>query len=106
MLVRAFVHAVVVSPLALLACRLALELQRVHRLPCSPAYAVAIDMTARNVQDAAKASGLPWTIAKGFDTFCPLSQPIAKARLPDASSRRVELWLRVNNVERQRGSPA
>lgn len=35
-------------------------------------YAVGIDMTARNVQDEAKRKGLPWTIAKGFDTFLPL----------------------------------
>ena len=33
--------------------------------------ALAVDMTGRNVQDAAKAKGLPWTTAKGFDTFCP-----------------------------------
>ena len=35
-------------------------------------YAVGIDMTARNVQDEAKRKGLPWSIAKGFDTFLPL----------------------------------
>lgn len=29
-------------------------------------------MTARNVQDKAKAKGLPWSAAKGFDTFCPI----------------------------------
>ena len=35
-------------------------------------YAVGIDMTARNVQDEAKKKGLPWSIAKGFDTFLPV----------------------------------
>lgn len=39
-------------------------------------YALAIDLTARNVQLEAKKKGLPWTIAKGFDTFCPLSNDI------------------------------
>lgn len=29
-------------------------------------------MTARNVQDEAKKRGLPWTAAKGFDTFTPI----------------------------------
>jgi acylpyruvate hydrolase len=29
-------------------------------------------MTARNMQDAAKKKGLPWSAAKGFDTFCPV----------------------------------
>lgn len=40
-------------------------------------------MTARNVQDEAKKKGLPWTIAKGFDTFLPISQEISKSRIPD-----------------------
>lgn len=35
-------------------------------------YRVGIDITARNVQDEAKKQGLPWTLAKGFDTFLPL----------------------------------
>lgn len=34
--------------------------------------ALAVDLTARNVQDAVKAKGLPWSTAKGFDTFCPV----------------------------------
>lgn len=46
-------------------------------------YLLGIDMTARNVQEEAKKKGLPWTIAKGFDTFLPVSQEIAKSRLPD-----------------------
>lgn len=46
-------------------------------------YLLGIDMTARNVQDEAKKKGLPWSIAKGFDTFLPVSQEIAKSRLPD-----------------------
>ena len=36
--------------------------------------ALAVDMTARNVQDELKAKRLPWTIAKGFDTFTPIRQ--------------------------------
>lgn len=46
-------------------------------------YFLAIDMTARNVQDEAKKKGLPWSIAKGFDTFLPVSNEIAKSRIPD-----------------------
>lgn len=34
--------------------------------------ALAIDLTGRNVQDAVKKKGLPWSTAKGFDTFCPV----------------------------------
>lgn len=29
-------------------------------------------MTARNLQDRVKKSGLPWSAAKGFDTFTPI----------------------------------
>lgn len=35
-------------------------------------FCLAIDVTARTLQNSAAKSGLPWTIAKGFDTFCPI----------------------------------
>ena len=41
------------------------------------AYVLAIDMTARNLQAQNKAKGLPWTTAKGFDTFCPITKPFS-----------------------------
>jgi len=34
--------------------------------------ALAVDMTARNLQDRVKKQGLPWSTAKGFDTFTPI----------------------------------
>ena len=55
-----------------------------------PAYCVALDMTARGLQTKAKQKGLPWTIAKGYDTFCPLSPPLPKQAIPDPQN--VELW--------------
>ncbi|KAI9698213.1 MAG: hypothetical protein M1836_004215 [Candelina mexicana] len=65
-------------------------------------YAVGIDMTARNVQDEAKKKGLPWTIAKGFNTFLPMSNFIPKKAIPDPHS--AHLWLSVNNEIRQSDS--
>ncbi|KAI9852418.1 MAG: hypothetical protein M1838_000736 [Thelocarpon superellum] len=65
-------------------------------------YAVGIDMTARNAQDEAKRKGLPWSIAKGFDTFLPLSHYIPKARIPDPHS--AHLYLSVNHQMRQSDS--
>jgi 2-keto-4-pentenoate hydratase/2-oxohepta-3-ene-1,7-dioic acid hydratase in catechol pathway len=62
-------------------------------------YIVGIDMTARNVQDAAKRAGLPWTIAKGFDTFLPISELIPKSAIPDPHD--AHLHLRVDNELRQ-----
>ncbi|WFD23635.1 hypothetical protein MEQU1_002329 [Malassezia equina] len=65
-------------------------------------YALAIDMTARNMQEKAKKSGLPWSAAKGFDTFTPISGLIAKDQIPDPHN--VDLWLHVNGSTRQHGN--
>jgi len=59
-------------------------------------------MTARNVQDEAKKKGLPWSIAKGFDTFLPISQLIAKPRISDPQN--AHLWLSVNGEIKQSDS--
>jgi acylpyruvate hydrolase len=61
-------------------------------------------MTARNLQNEAKSKGLPWSIAKGFDTFLPLSNIIPKSAIPDPHN--AELYLTVNNEHRQLDSTA
>ncbi|KAK3177265.1 hypothetical protein K4F52_009940 [Lecanicillium sp. MT-2017a] len=66
------------------------------------AYAVAIDMTARNAQNEAKKKGLPWDIAKGFDTFLPMSAVVPKEAIADPHD--VELYLEVNGTVKQQGS--
>ncbi|GMG36505.1 unnamed protein product [Ambrosiozyma monospora] len=63
-------------------------------------YALGIDLTARNVQNEAKAKGLPWSIAKGFDTFLPLSAEIPKQKITDPYN--VELNLKINGQQRQK----
>ena len=65
-------------------------------------YVVALDMTARDFQDEAKKKGQPWTLAKGFDTSCPISSFIAKDKIVDPHN--IELWCSVNGAIRQRGS--
>ncbi|CAK7266558.1 hypothetical protein SEPCBS57363_002150 [Sporothrix epigloea] len=65
-------------------------------------YALALDMTARNVQNEAKKKGLPWDIAKGFDTFLPISQIIPKSAIPDPHN--IEIYLTVNDKIRQQDS--
>ncbi|KAG2031629.1 hypothetical protein BDR03DRAFT_94093 [Suillus americanus] len=42
-------------------------------------YALAVDMTARNMQDEVKKKGLPWSAVKGFDTFTPIGSFIPKS---------------------------
>ncbi|KAM0297606.1 hypothetical protein ACHAPM_009338 [Fusarium culmorum] len=66
------------------------------------AYAVAIDFTARNAQNEAKKKGLPWSIAKGFDTFLPMSNIIPKTTIQDPHN--VELFLQLNGETKQQGS--
>lgn len=65
-------------------------------------YALSIDMTARNAQNEAKKKGLPWDIAKGFDTFLPVSEVIAKSAIPDP--QKVDLYLTVNGTSKQADS--
>ena len=59
-------------------------------------------MTGRNVQNEAKKKGLPWSIAKGYDTFLPLSNVIDKSKIPDPHN--IELYLSVNGQMRQNDS--
>jgi acylpyruvate hydrolase len=56
-------------------------------------YVLALDMTAKCVQQRAMAKKHPWTIAKGFDTFCPVSAPLPVSAIPDTND--VSLWLKV-----------
>ena len=54
-------------------------------------YGVAIDMTLRDVQSDLKAKGLPWEIAKGFDTACPLSDFVAASEVDDPHNLGIRL---------------
>lgn len=63
---------------------------------------MSIDLTARNVQNEAKKKGLPWTVAKGFDTFLPISESISKASIPDPHD--VEVFLSVSDKVKQSDS--
>lgn len=64
-------------------------------------YGIAIDLTLRDVQAELKAKGLPWDIAKGFDTACPLSPFVPAGQVGDPQHQRVRLT--VNGRVRQDG---
>jgi acylpyruvate hydrolase len=68
-------------------------------------YVLALDMTARDHQAAAKAAGAPWTLGKCWDSFAPLS---ARVLAPSAvrDPHALELSLSVDGAERQRASTA
>ncbi|MBP2293920.1 fumarylacetoacetate hydrolase family protein [Azospirillum rugosum] len=64
-------------------------------------YAVGLDMTRRDLQNAAKKEGKPWDMGKGFDQSAPCG-PIRRAAdigHPDKGA----VTLSVNGAERQRG---
>ena len=65
-------------------------------------YAVFIDVTARDIQLKAMGDGRPWAIAKGYDTFAPISAVMPKGQVGDPQN--IELWLRVNGELRQRSN--
>ena len=65
-------------------------------------FCVMIDVTARDIQARAKQKGMPWTIAKGFDTFTPLGPRIVPLHAVDVSN--LDIWLKVNAEYRQKGS--
>lgn len=67
-------------------------------------YAVGLDMTLRDVQSDAKKKGLPWTVAKGFDTSAPVSDIVEKSAIADPHS--LQLTLKVNGTVRQQGNTA
>ena len=66
-------------------------------------YLVGLDMTARDLQAQAKKESLPWTLGKCWDTFSALGPTIPAHAFP-ADPHSAELWLKVDGVERQRGS--
>ena len=63
--------------------------------------AVLNDVTARDVQSAARKAGLPWTLAKGMDTFAPMSEPRSIEEVPDLQALNVRT--RINGELRQNG---
>jgi 5-carboxymethyl-2-hydroxymuconate isomerase len=90
--------------LAVLIGRSGKEIAVTEALAHVAGYGVALDLTLRDVQAAQKAKGLPWEIAKAFDTACPLSTFVPAAQVVDPQQLR--LRLRVNGTLRQDGSSA
>lgn len=64
-------------------------------------YAVGIDVTARDLQAEAKKKGQPWTVAKGYDTFAPVSDFISRQDLGEGPW---DFSLAVNGQVRQKGN--
>lgn len=62
-------------------------------------YLVALDITARDLQSELKKKGWPWGIAKGFDTFAPISDVVLKEDV--SNPQNLDILLKVNKEIRQ-----
>ena len=64
-------------------------------------YVLALDMTARDIQNTLKKNQHPWFLSKGFDTSCPISDFVPKENVTDVDN--LNLHLTVNGVTKQNG---
>ena len=62
-------------------------------------YLLALDITARDIQSEAKKNGWPWSIAKGFDTFAPISEVVLKETVSNPNN--LDLSLKISREVRQ-----
>ena len=67
-------------------------------------YGVGLDMTRRDLQNAAKAAGKPWDMGKGFDRSAPITaiRPATAIGHPSKGA----VWLKVNGEVKQTGDLA
>ncbi|NEM97253.1 fumarylacetoacetate hydrolase family protein [Pontibacter burrus] len=66
------------------------------------AIGLGIDFTARDLQSKAKAKGLPWTLAKGFNGSAPVSEFLPLDQFPDLQN--INFRLDVNGETKQKGN--
>ena len=68
------------------------------------AIAVGLDITARDLQSDAKKAGLPWSLAKGFNTFAPVGNFVTIQ--PQLNIQNLDIRVEVNGEVRQSGNSA
>jgi fumarylpyruvate hydrolase len=77
----------------------AFRIEPVAALNCVYGYAVGLDMTRRDLQAAAKKTGQPWDMSKGFDKSAPCSDLHPASQIGHPTQGRIQL--RVNGELRQ-----
>ena len=63
---------------------------------------IGIDFTARDLQDQAKAKGLPWDLAKGFNGSAPMSGFLPLSKIENLKN--IDFSITLNGVEKQHGN--
>ena len=66
------------------------------------AIGLGIDFTARDLQSKAKAKGLPWALAKGFNGSAPISDFLPLSQFQDLQN--ISFRLDVNGETKQQGN--
>ena len=90
------------AELAIIFGRTGKDIPRSEALSYVSHVAVFNDVTARDIQTKARADGNPWCIAKGMDTFGPMSEPVPIGGVKDIQDLDIELS--VNGITRQKGN--
>jgi fumarylpyruvate hydrolase len=80
------------------------DIPRERALDCVLGYAVAIDMTRRDLQGEAKKLGRPWEVGKAFERSAPCSPLVLAADIGHPASGAITLD--VNGARRQTGDLA
>lgn len=65
-------------------------------------YGVGVDLTLRDVQSEAKARGMPWTLAKGFDNAAVLGRFVPQSEIDHPMN--LDISLSVNGEVRQKSN--
>ncbi len=63
---------------------------------------IGLDLTARDLQDAAKQKGLPWAVSKGFDFSAPIGKFLPSSNFPDLKN--IDFRLDKNGITVQKGN--
>ena len=68
-------------------------------------FFIALDLTARDLQNKAKKNGKPWTVAKGFDDFCPIGSEMIESKnlVQDGKLKNLTIFIKINGQVKQRG---
>jgi 2-keto-4-pentenoate hydratase/2-oxohepta-3-ene-1,7-dioic acid hydratase in catechol pathway len=80
------------------------NIERDNALDHIAGYGLGIDVTARDIQQQLKDASHPWFLAKGLDTFAPVSSFLPAETLPEPE--KLTFTLDVNGKRRQFGDPS
>ena len=85
--------------LVLRICKVGKNIQKKFASAYYDEIGIGLDMTARDLQDAAKDKGLPWAVAKGFDQSAPVSKFLPKSQFSDLKNIGFHLDLNGSTVQ-------